>query len=131
MQAAEVVCDERINDAADLEAGAVHCLVSLPGPRPGTFRSWMITHRREGTTVRPVHSRQLPSNLLLTVRGEPALEDTAPRRTLAQELFAPKPDQRPALASTLPLPEAAATRRLDLNLIARLHGEPERRGERF
>jgi hypothetical protein len=138
IQAAEVVCDERIHDPMDLEAGAVHCLVSLPGPRPGTFRSWMITHRLEGTTVRPVRSRQLPPDLLLTVHepvrtplGDPTLEDTAPRRTLAQELFAPKPDQRPALASLLPVPEAAAARRLDLNLIARLHGEPERRGERF
>jgi hypothetical protein len=138
MQAAEVVCDERIHEPMDLEAGAVHCLVSLPGPRPGTFCSWMITHRLEGTAVRPVRSQQLPPNLLLTVHepvrtplGDPTLEDTAPRRTLAQELFAPKPDQRPALASLLPVPEAAAARRLDLNLIARLHGEPERRGERL
>jgi hypothetical protein len=138
MQAAEVVCDERIHDASDLAGGAVHCLVSLPGPRPDTFRSWMITHRLEGTTVRPVRSRQLPPNLVLKVRepvqlqpGDPTLEETAPRRTLAQELFAPKPDQRPAWASALPPPEAAAARRLDLDLIARLHGEPERRGERF
>lgn len=138
MQTAEVVCDERINSDFDLAAGAVHCLVSLPGPRPGTLRSWLITHRLEGTTVRPVKSQQSSAGLHLTVHEpartaqvDPTLEDTAPRRTLAQELFAPAPDQRPALASMLPPPETAAARRLDLNLIARLHGEPERRGERF
>jgi hypothetical protein len=136
LQAAEVICDERIHDDTDLAAGAVHCLVSLPGPRLGTFRSWLITHRLEGTTVRPVRSRQLPPNLRLTVHepvsprfASAALEDTARRRTLAQELFAPQPDTRPALASVAP--EAAATRRFDLNLVARLHGEPERRGERL
>ncbi len=58
-------------------------------------------------------------------------EDTAQRRTLAQELFAPTPDQRPAVSSGALRPEAAAARRLDLNLIARLYGEPERRGDRF
>ena len=137
MQAAEVVCDERINSDFDLAAGAVHCLVALPGPRPDAYRSWLITHRLEGTTVRPVKSRPLSPGLRLTVHEpvprppvDPSLEETAPRRTLAQELFAPPPDQRPALAS-MPPPEAAAARRLDLNLIARLHGEPERRGERF
>jgi phage tail sheath protein FI len=137
LQAAEVVCDERIHDDMDLAAGAVHCLVSLPGPRPGTFRSWMITHRLEGTTVRPVRSRQLPPNLRLTVREpvrprvpDPLLGDTARRRTLAQELFAPQPDARP-LASMSAGSEATTARRLDLDLIARLHGDAERRGERF
>lgn len=135
MQAAEVICDERIHDDDDLAAGAVHCLVSLPGPRPGTFRSWLITHRLEGTTVRPVRSRQLPPDLRLTVHEpvrprvpDPLLEETARRRTLAQELFAPQPDARP-LASGLA--ESAPARRLDLNLVARLHGEAEGRSERF
>ena len=79
----------------------------------------------------------LPPGTRFTVREQPRpvtdglLEDTAPRRTLAQELFAPTPDQRPAVASDTPRPEAAAARRLDLNLIARLYGEPERRGDRF
>jgi uncharacterized protein len=142
MQTADVVCDARLHSDMDLAAGAVHCLVSLPGPRAGTACSWMITHRFEGTTVRQVKSRPLPPGTHLQVH-EPvpapgmqpplvaSLDDTAPRRTLAQELFAPVPTQRPASASGLPPPEAASARRLDLDLVARLHGETERRGERF
>lgn len=134
----EVVCDERVNTDDDLAAGAVHCLVSLPAWRLGEWRSFMLTHRLEGTTVRAVRSHALPAGTRMTVhepgpqgRLEPLLEDTAPRRTLAQELFAPMPDQRPAVPSDVLLPEAAAARRLDLNLVARLHGEPERRGQRL
>jgi hypothetical protein len=99
----------------------------------------MLTHSLEGSRVRHVQSRLIPAGTLFSV-GEPALpdvarpdstDDTARRRTLAQELFAPATDQRPALASDALHPEAAAARRHDLNLIARLHGEPERRGQRF
>jgi hypothetical protein len=136
MQQCEVVCDQRINTADDLAEGVVHCLISLPALRAGEVRSFMLTHRLEGSTVRQVRWRRLPAGTRLTV-GEPpsslddSLEDTAPRRTLAQELFASAPDQRPAAPSDTLRPEAAAARRLDLNLIARLYGEPGRRGERF
>ena len=138
MQHCEVVCDERINSGGDLVEGVVHCLISLPTPRAGETRSFMLTHRLEGSIVRQVRSRRLPTGTRLTV-GEAlpaptlddALEDTAPRRTLAQELFASAPDQRPAASSDVLQPEAAAARRLDLNLIARLYGEPGRRGQRF
>jgi hypothetical protein len=138
MQHGEVVCDERINSSGDLAEGVVHCLISLPTPRAGETRSFMLTHRLEGSIVRQVRSRRLPTGTRLTV-GEAlpaptlddALEDTAPRRTLAQELFASAPDQRPAASSDVLQPEAAAARRLDLNLIARLYGEPGRRGQRF
>jgi len=136
-QHCEVVCDERVNTLDDVRNGVVHCLISLPTPRLGENRSFMLTHRLEGSTVRTVSQRQLPPGTRFTVReqsrpvtdGLP--EDTAPRRTLAQELFAPTPDQRPAVASGTLRPETAAARRLDLNLIARLYGESERRGERF
>jgi phage tail sheath protein FI len=139
MQHCEVVCDERINSEDDLAAGRVHCLVSIPTPRAGEFRSFMLTHSLEGSRVRLVQSRQLPAGTLFAV-GEPArsatagqgtVDDSSRRRTLAQELFAPTADQRPALSSDVLHPEAAAARRHDLNLIARLHGEPERRGQRF
>ncbi len=136
-QHCEVVCDERVNTLEDVRQGVVHCLISLPTPRLGENRSFMLTHRLEGSTVRAVSQRQLPPGTRFTVREPPrpltdgSLEDTAPRRTLAQELFASTPDQRPAVASDTPRPEAAAARRLDLNLIARLYGEPERRGDRF
>jgi hypothetical protein len=137
LQHCEVVCDERINTMDDVRSGVVHCLVSLPTPRPGEYRSFMFTHRLEGSTVQAVKPRQLPPGTRFTVREPPrpsidaSLEDTAPRRTLAQELFAPPPDQRPAATSDSLRPEAATARRLDLNLIARLYGEAERRGNRF
>jgi hypothetical protein len=132
-----VVCDERVNTVDDVRSGVVNCLVSLPTPRIGAHRSFMFTHRLEGSAVRAVQPRQLPPGTRFTVREPPrsaidgSLEDTAPRRTLAQVLFAPPPDQRPAVSSGALRPEAAAARRLDLNLIARLYGEPERRGDRF
>jgi len=138
MQHGEVVCDERINSSGDLAEGVVHCLISLPTPRAGETRSFMLTHRLESSIVRQVRSRRLPTGTRLTVgealpapQLDDALEDTAPRRTLAQELFASAPDQRPAASSDVLQPEAAAARRLDLNLIARLYGEPGRRGQRF
>ena len=136
-QHCEVVCDERVNTLDDLRNGVVHCLVSLPTPRLGENRSFMLTHRLEGSAVRAVSQRQLPPGTRFTVHDRPRrvsvglLEDNAPRRTLAQELFAPPPDQRPAATSGTLRPEAAAARRLDLNFIARLYGEPERRGDRF
>jgi hypothetical protein len=137
LQHCEVICDERVNTLDDLRSGVVHCLVSLPAPRPGEYRSFMFTHRLEGSTVQAVKQRQLPPGTRFTVRGparsaiEASLEETAPRRTLAQELFAPIPEQRPVAPSDSLRPEAAAPRRLDPDLVARLYGEAERRGHRF
>ena len=137
MQHCEVVCDERVNTMDDVRSGVVHCLVSLPTPRLGEYRSFMFTHRLEGSTVQAVKPRQLPPGTRFTVHEPPrsplaaSLEDTAPRRTLAQELFAPTPDQRSAASSGALRPEAATARRLDPDLVARLYGEAERRGNRF
>jgi hypothetical protein len=134
----EVICDDRLNTMEDLESGTVNCLISLPGLRAGQFRSYMLSHRFDGSCIRLAQPRELPPGTRFTVRERlstdnpaPELDDTATRRTLAQELFASTPDQRPAASSEVLRPEAAAARRLDLNLIARLYGEPERRGERF
>jgi hypothetical protein len=142
LQACEVVCDDRVNDELDLVAGQVHCLVALPATRAGEFHSYMITHRLEGTTVRSVKSRTLPEGTRFTVHapaparaGQPVAEAVNTRRTLAQELFAPVPEMRlastPETASAGLDPVATAPRRLDLNLIARVYGDPVRRGERF
>jgi uncharacterized protein len=134
-QPCEVVCDERLHTLADLEAGTVNCLVSLPALRPGEYRAYLLTHRRDGSRVRAAQPRELPPGTRFTVGERPlALPDVAsdgiaPRRTLAQELFAPVPEHRAALASEFARAEAAPARRLDLNLVARLYGEPERRGE--
>jgi uncharacterized protein len=132
LHAGEVTCDERIHGELDVASRAVNCLVSLPGAKPGHFRSYMITHRLDGTTVRPVKSRTLPPGTKMTVH-EPATapppvpEDTARRRTLAQELFAPAADARGTVPSVAGRAEAAAPGRLDPEFVAWLHREPEGR----
>ena len=139
----EVTCDARLHDAKDLAEGTVHCLISLPTLREGEFRSFMITHGRDSSRVRAVPSHRLPHGILMTVL-EPArpieadassLDDTVPRRTLAQELFGTALEARATAAALIGgeivRPEAAATRRLDLDLVARLYGEFDRRGQRF
>jgi hypothetical protein len=128
----EVICDERLHNELDLASGAVHCLVSLPVPRAGEYRSWLITHRLEDSSVRATRPRHLPPGAALGVKekrkpvSDPSLEDTVPRRTLAQELFAAQGEQLARTPSAL-RPEAAPLRR-DLTLVARL-GETELRGE--
>jgi hypothetical protein len=130
-----VVCDERLNSAADLEAGAVHLLVSLRGQRADDYQSWIITHRPEGTSVRSVRSNRLPAGTRMSVgepESAPSIDDTQPRRTLAQELFARHAEPRPA---SVPDPagaaESAAPRGLDRDLVARLNQDLGRRGQRF
>lgn len=131
--AGEITCDERIHDQPDLASGAVNCLVALPGARPGSIRSYMITHRLEGTIVRPVKSRTLPAGTKMTVH-EPAVtprapvpEEPAPRRTLAQELFAPATEPRAVAASVPRRAETTPPGRLDPEFVAWLHSEPEGR----
>lgn len=138
LQLFEVVCDERLHTDEDFASGTVNCLISLPGLRAGQLRSFMLLHRLDGSRLRPVQARDLPPGTRFTVRERlpadnpaPGIDAAAPRRTLAQELFASLPDPRPATASDLLRPEAAAARRLDLNFIAWLYGNPERRSERF
>jgi hypothetical protein len=137
LQACEVICDERINDDEDLAAGRVHCLVALPATRPGEWRSFMLTHSREGTTLRHVKSRTLPEGTRFTVRDSPwsprsrdtVQPEAVVRRTLAQELFA-SPAERPVPLSADDA-ESTAPRRLDPDLIARLYGEGVSRTERL
>ncbi len=150
-QAGEVICDERINGEQDLEAGQVHCLVALPGVRHGEWRSFMITHGPGGSVVRAINSRTLPTGIRFTVRELspagvsaahplPSLDDTAPRRrldeptprrTLAQELFAPPTNPSPETPSAILDPEAATARRFDLDLVTRLYGDIDGRGEQL
>jgi phage tail sheath protein FI len=138
LQSCDVVCDERINGEPELAAGQVNCLVTLPAVRAGEFRSFMLTYRFQGTSVRSAKAHALPDDTRFTVH-EPARTppvrssqpETGSRRTLAQELFAPVPETRAAAASVVDDPEATAPRRFDLNLVARLYGEAIRRGERL
>ncbi len=118
-QPCEVTCDARLHTPDELEAGIVHCLISLPALRAGDYRTYMLTHRRDGSSVRPALSRQLPPDTLFTVLDRPvpapdasldaSLDATAPRRTLAQELFAAV--ARPAAGRHLRRPAARSHRR--------------------
>jgi phage tail sheath protein FI len=131
-----VVCDERINAVTDLETGRVNLLVALRTQRPDEYQSFMITHSPEGSTVRPVRSNRLPAPTHMTVpeeEYEPALEDTQPRRTLAQHLFGHR-EPRPGSTSTVARfgqAEAAAAGRRDLDLVGLKGVEFDRRGQRF
>jgi hypothetical protein len=131
-----VVCDERINAVTDLESGRVNLLVALRTQRPDEYQSFMITHSPEGSSVRPVRSNRLPAPTRMTVPDadyEPALDETQPRRTLAQHLFGHR-EPRPGSTSTLARfgqPEAAAAGRRDLDLVGLQGVEFDRRGQRF
>jgi phage tail sheath protein FI len=132
-----VVCDERLNSPADLSGGRVNLLVSLRGQRPDDYQSWMITHGPDGSRVRSVMSNRLPAGTRMTV-GEsnraPSLDDTQPRRTLAQELFSRQAEARSApdsFPTRARLTETAAARGLDHDLIARMREDLSRRGQRF
>jgi uncharacterized protein len=139
----EVICDARIHSDTDVAEGTVHCLVSLPVPRTSECRSFMITHGRAGSQVRAVASHRLPPGTRMTVHESPrvpepastALDDTAPRRTLAQELFGTALAARAAAAASIGgqvvRPEPTPAGRLDLHLVARLYGEIDSRGQRF
>jgi phage tail sheath protein FI len=131
-----VVCDERLHSVEDLEAGRVNLLVSLRTQRLDEYQSFMISHRPEGSSVRPVRSNRLPAGVQMTVR-EPevettSLDETQPRRTLAQALFGQHREPRPGSTSTLARfgpPEAAASGRRDLDLVGHVDVELHRRGQ--
>jgi hypothetical protein len=95
-----VTCDERLNSADDLAAGQVHMLVSVRATRPREYRSFLITHGRQGSRVRPVRSNVLPAGLRFSVKAAVAedevvevvaaddsavdVDDTQPRAPLAR-----------------------------------------------
>ena len=134
-EACSVVCDERIVSPEDLDAGCVNMLVSLRTQRPDEYQSFMVTHRPEGSSVRPVRSNRLPADTRMTVPefdSDPSVDDTLPRRTLAQHLFGQHFEPRPDSDSTAVRsgqPEAAATGSRDLDLVGRKGIELHRRGQ--
>jgi hypothetical protein len=134
-EACTVVCDERIVSPEDLDAGCVNMLVSLRTQRPDEYQSFMITHRPEGSSVRPVRSNRLPADTRMTVPefdSDPSVDDTLPRRTLAQHLFGRHFEPRPDSDSTAVRsgqPEAAAAGSRDLDLVGRKGIELHRRGQ--
>jgi hypothetical protein len=54
--AVQVVCDERINDEHDVAEGRVNLLVTLRASGELGYQSYLITHAREGSRIRPVRS---------------------------------------------------------------------------
>ena len=114
----------------------MNVLVSLRTQRLDEYQSYMISHRPEGTTVRPVRSNRLAAGAQMTVQEpdvEPvSLEETHPRRTLAQHLFGQHREPRPGSTSTLARfgqAEAAAAGRFDLDLVGYKGVEFDRRGQ--
>jgi len=130
-----VVCDERIVSPLDLEAGCVNVLVSMRTQRRDEYQSFMITHRPEGSSVRAVRSNRLPTGARMSL-PEPdvaSLDETQPRRTLAQHLFGQREPRTEASSAfgRFGQAEAAAAGRRDLDLVGLKDVEFDRRGQRF
>ena len=134
----EVICDERVNGAEDVAAGRINLLVSLRTAQPGPWRSFMVTHSRSGSRVRPARGLQLPPDTRMTVQevsSVPAsdLEDTQRQQTLAQALFGrySEPRPQPSIVATDRGAPAAPAGRLDAETIARIHRDFGRTLQRF
>jgi hypothetical protein len=132
----QVICDERVNGPDDVAAGRVNILVSVPSGRAGRYQSFLVTHARDGSCVRPARSNLLPAGTRMTVEGLPEdvpTDDTQRQRTLAQELFGhyrePRPGPSGAADGRSPVPPAAG--RLDPETIARIHRDFGSRLQRF
>ena len=67
----QVICDDRLNTEEDLAAGQVNLLVSVRATRQDGYRSFLITHGRQGSRVRPVRSNVLPAGLRLRIEVAP------------------------------------------------------------
>jgi hypothetical protein len=134
-EACQVICDERVNGPEDLAAGRVNVLVSVPAGRPGQYHSFLVTHARDGSRVRPARSSLLPVGTRMTVHGQSedaSSDDTRRQRTLAQELFGHYREPRAAPSGVAPRPAVPpAAGSLDPQAIARIHQDFGRRLQRF
>lgn len=132
--ALQVLCDERVNGPDDLAAGRINALVSLRAAQGDQWRSFMITHSRTGSRVRPVRANLLPPGTRMTVHvPPPGVDDTLRSRTLAQALFGHYSEPRPlsSVVATDRGAPASAPGRLDPEAIARIHREFGRPLQRF
>lgn len=59
-----VICDERVNDAAE-DAGAMNILLQLAAIHAGEYHSFMITHTVRASSVRPIVINRLQASLLV------------------------------------------------------------------
>ena len=124
-----VVCDERLNGLDEIAAGRVNLLVSLRTSRPGSYWSFLVTHGREGSTVRPVRSELLPGGARMTIQAAdpaaPAQDAGQRQRTVAQALYGHyrEPRPPPSVVVRNDTPIAAPPGGLDAETIARIHRE--------
>lgn len=63
-QAFLVICDERINDGH--EPQAINVLVQFAATHAGEYHSFMLTHRPNGSTVRPVMVNRFEATLVVS-----------------------------------------------------------------
>ncbi len=124
----QVICDERLNGPDAVAEGRVSLMVSLRTARPGTYWSFVVTHARTGSTVRPVSTVVLPALARMSVvvpDADSVADDTARQRTIAQALYGyyrePRPPPSAVVASRRS--EPAAPGGLDPEAIARIHRE--------
>jgi hypothetical protein len=133
----DVICDERVNGGEDVAADRINVLVSLRTAQPSPWRSFMVTHSRSGSSVRPARGFQLPPDTRMTVQEAPVpapdLEDTQRQQTLAQALFGrySEPRPQPSIVATDRGAPAAPAGRLDAETIARIHRDFGRTLQRF
>jgi hypothetical protein len=131
-----VVCDDRVNTAHDVSEGRVNLLVGLRTGRAGEYFSFMVSHSRTGSRVRPARANRLPAGTRMTVgdhAAEVGVDDTQRQRTLAQALFGYYTETRPAPSappSSQPAKTAPSGRR-DLDLVARFDRDLGRGAQRF
>jgi hypothetical protein len=130
----QVICDERLNGTGEVAAGRINLLVSLRGSRPGIYSSFVVTHGREGSTVRPVHSTVLPASARMSVSPDERYEmDEARRqRSQAQSLQSYYQEPRPpSVVVRNGRAKAAPAGGLDAETIAAVHRELGSGGQRF
>lgn len=75
-----VICDERLNGEAQIASGEFHLLYGVACQSPGTYDTWLVTHRAGGSHTRPVSV-----NRYATSRDEVQVEiETAILRDLSR-----------------------------------------------
>lgn len=126
----QVTCDERLNPLEEVAAGRVHLMVSLRNARSGSWWSFVVTHGREGSQARPVHSTWIPAGTRMTVAEhqsaspEPVEEPAHARpAAVSHDSYYHEPRPAPSIVARNPAPVATPTGGLDAEAIARIHRE--------
>jgi hypothetical protein len=134
--AVRVTCDERLNGPHEVAAGRVNLMVSLRAGRPGARWSFVVTHAREGSVVRPVHAAWLPPGTRMTVdvaAPQAPVASPVPARPAVHrhDGYYQEPRPAPSVVVRNSSPMAAPAGGLDPEAIARIHRELGGGGQRF